>query len=116
MRKTQSQDSSLFASASGRKLLLAFLPAIFVGGVLTLIFLRLELFALFPTLWLSLYGAGVITAGAYSVKVIPLMGLLFIALGLAAGFSRINSDLLMGIGFGGLHLVFGTYIWNRHGG
>lgn len=116
IRKTQSQGSSLFASASGKKLLLAFLPAMFVGGVLTLIFLRQGLITLLPTLWLSLYGAAVITAGAYSVKVIPVMGILFIALGLAAGFSKINSDLLMGLGFGGLHLVFGTYIWNRHGG
>lgn len=107
-------------SHAGRKLILAFMPPIVVGGWLTAAaFLYGEpgvVPALVPGMWLGLYGAGVMTAGAYSVRVIPLMGAAFIALSAVALLLPQAGDLLLGAGMGGLHVVFGLVIWKRYGG
>jgi len=70
-----------------------------------------------PGLWLLLYGVGVTTAGAFSIRAVPLMGLGFIALGLIALFVPfVDGDLMMALGFGGLQVGFGLRIARRHGG
>jgi hypothetical protein len=113
--KAEKQGKPLW-STSGRKLLLAFLPAMVIGGVLTLaLYLRDDL-SLLPGLWLCLYGVAVMTAGAYSVRIIPLMGALFMLLGTAVLLAPLPPNLMLGLGFGGLHIVFGVLVWRRHGG
>jgi hypothetical protein len=68
-------------------------------------------------MWMILYGVAVITGGAFSVNVVPLMGVSFMALGIAALFSPQGwSNIYMGIGFGGLQIVFGAIIARRYGG
>ena len=113
--KTERQGKSLW-SASGRKLLLAFIPAMTIGGVLTLaLFLRNDL-SLLPGIWLGLYGAAVTTAGAHSVRVVPVMGIAFMVLGAAVLLLPLPPDLMLGVGLGGLHIVFGSVLWRNHGG
>ena len=70
-----------------------------------------------PGVWLLLYGTGVITGGMYSVKVVPIMGLCFMALGALALFSsHAFANWFMAVGFGGMHLVFGAIIVRKYGG
>ena len=102
---------------SGVRFLFGLGPPFFAAALLTFVLYRAGLFDLLPGLWLLLYGAGVVTAGAYSVRVVPAMGLCFMALGTAALVILIEAtDTVMAIGFGGLHLVFGAVIAWKHGG
>lgn len=113
--KARSQGESLLSS-TGKKLLFAFAPAMTVGGVLTLAFFLQGDLTWLPGIWLSLYGAAVMTAGAYSVVVVPIMGALFLILGSTVLLTNLPSGLAMGIGMGGLHIVFGIFIWRGYGG
>jgi hypothetical protein len=100
----------------GRKFALNFMPAIAAGAVLTVVLLQTGQTGLIPGTWLLLYGTGVFTGGAFSVRVVPAMGLAFMALGILAFAVPAWNDTLLVVGFGGLHIAFGAIIAWRYGG
>jgi hypothetical protein len=104
-------------SGPGRKFVLSLAPPLVAGAVLTLFLFRTGMEELLPGMWMLLYGAGIITAGAFSVGAVPAMGLCFMILGVAAlAAPAAWGDGWMAAGFGGLHVIFGTLIARRHGG
>ena len=93
------------------------MPPLLAGAVLTAVLVQAGSYMALPGLWLLLYGAAVVTGGAFSVRIVPGMGLCFMALGaisLLAPSAWGNWFLMLG--FGGLHILFGTIIARRHGG
>jgi hypothetical protein len=125
MRRRVSADGAQLISVPARRFLLGFWPAVFAGAVLTLALIDPATAGieprvadgLLPGLWLLLYGVGVTTAGAHSVRPVPMMGLAFIALGIVTLFVPVlDGDLMMALGFGVLQIGFGTVIARRHGG
>lgn len=101
----------------GRKFALSLCPAMIAGAVLTLMLYHNGLFALMPGVWLLLYGVAVVTGGAYSVNVVPIMGVSFMVLGAVALFSPFAwANWFMAAGFGVLQIAFGTVIARRYGG
>ena len=116
VRKAHVVNSPLL-SGPGRRFVLAFLPPIAVGGLLTFGLYFAQVQRLIPGTWLLMYGTGVITGGAFSVRIVPVMGLAFLALGAAALFGPQSwGNWYLAAGFGGLHIVFGAVIARRHGG
>ena len=104
-------------SGPARKVVLAFLPPMLVGALLTLVLVRADQAALLPGSWLLLYGTAVMAAGAHSVRIVPAMGACFLMLGAAALFCPPSiATLLMVLGFAGLHIGFGLAIARGHGG
>jgi hypothetical protein len=104
-------------SAPARRFVLSFAPPLIVGGLLTAVLYRAGIPAAIPGTWLLLYGTGVVTGGAFSVRVVPVMGLCFMFIGALALFCPLAwGTALLAAGFGGLHLIFGTIIARRYGG
>jgi hypothetical protein len=115
-RKARAREESLL-SKPGRKLAVNMSPPLFVGALLTVVLFRAGTVSAIPAVWLLLYGAGVVTGGAFSVQIVPVMGLCFMLLGAASAFLPwAQANALLAAGFGGLHVVFGFIIARRHGG
>jgi hypothetical protein len=104
-------------SAPARKFAFSFVPPLLAGGLLTLVLSKTDATSAIPGMWLLLYGTGVIAGGAFSVRLVPVMGAGFLVIGALALLTPLAwADLWLGAGFGGLHIVFGAMIARRHGG
>ncbi len=104
-------------SGPARKFVLSFSPPMIVGALLTLVMYRGGLVEAIPGMWLLLYGTAVVAGGAFSVQIVPVMGLCFMAVGVLALFTPMSwNQWIMGAAFGGLHIAFGIPIARRHGG
>lgn len=104
-------------SGPGRKFVLSFSPPMVVGALLTFVLYRAGLVEAIPGVWLLLYGTAVVAGGAFSVKIVPVMGICFMAAGVLALFSPVSwNDWILGAAFGGLHIAFGIPIARSYGG
>jgi hypothetical protein len=100
-----------------RKFAMSLIPPVAVAALLTLVLYRAGLWVVIPGMWLLLYGTGVVTGGAFSVSIVPVMGLCFMLEGAAGLFCPASwANALMAIGFGGFHIFFGIIIARRYGG
>jgi hypothetical protein len=114
--KAHRANSALF-SGPGRKFVLSFAPPIVVGGLLTFALFQADFLTALPGVWLLLYGTAIVTGGAFSVRIVPVMGLCLMMLGAAALIGPASwGDALMAAGFGVVQIGFGWWIARRHGG
>jgi hypothetical protein len=103
-------------SGPGRKFIAGFTPALLAGAVMTAVFYRAGISGFLPGVWLLLYGAAVLAGGSASVRIVPIMGACFMFVGTVALLLPGWNDVLLPVGFGGLHLIFGTVIAVKYGG
>jgi hypothetical protein len=104
-------------SGPARKFALGFTPPLVAGAALTAKLDAIGAVDLLPGVWLSLYGTAVIAGGAFSVRVVPVMGIAFLGMGLAALFTPPAwGNPWLAAGFGVMHIVFGAVIARRYGG
>lgn len=101
---------------SGQKFLLGFAPPALAAVVLTPALFAAGGEEAVAGTWLLLYGAATTTAGMFSVRALPAMGVALMVTGALALTFPEWRDIWLALGFGGLHVVFGLYIARRHGG
>lgn len=114
-RKARANRMAVFTPA-GRRFAVSFAVPLAAGALLTAGLYRHGAADMLPAVWLLLYGTGVVTGGAFSAGVVRVMGFCFIACGAAALLMPRVGDWLLGLGFGGLQIVFGIIIARRYGG
>ena len=98
-----------------RKFLLCLCPALFAGAVLTVVSWTASMTGIIPGMWLLLYGCAVLSAGTVTIagisRLIGVMGGLFAVLGVITFIlPGAAHTLMLGLGFGVLHIVFGILI------
>ncbi len=114
--KAHRANSALF-SGPGRKFVLSFAPPIAVGGLLTFTLFQAGFLTALPGVWLLLYGTAIVTGGAFSVRIVPVMGLCLMLLGAAALIGPASwGDAWMAAGFGIVQIGFGWWIAGHYGG
>lgn len=128
IRKAKAAQHPIGAGAF-RKFVIGLTPALFAGLIFTAALLQdgtyydkpasvTPLLTLsLPALWLVLYGVAIVSASANSIRILTWMGLCFMTLGTVSLVApALTPNLLMGLGFGGFHLIFGWIIARQHGG
>lgn len=114
--KAAKGDTSLL-SAPAMKFARAFAPPLAAGVAITVGLWRFGHFEAMVPAWMLTYGAAIVCGGAYSVRVVPVMGWCFMAMGavaflMPAGFG----NTYMAASFGLLHIIFGAVIAKKYGG
>lgn len=104
-----------------RRFVLCLCPALLAGGVLTGVLWQAGETRLIPGAWLLLYGCAVLSAtlmtAATMMRLIGVMGALFVLCSaLAFELPAHWHNIILGGGFGLLHLVFGLLIGRLDGG
>lgn len=118
-RQATQSGGLLFAPL--RKFLLCLCPSLLAGAVFTFLLWQGGLERYIPGTWLLLYGCAVIEAStatnSRNLRLIATMGGLFFVLGCVTyALPAATHNLLLGAGFGVLHLVFGTLIGRANHG
>lgn len=117
MRRKATRADVTLRGAAGRRFAFSLAAPLVAGAALTVGLWRHGAWSLMPSVWLLLYGTGVLTGGAFSVAPIQVMGLSFMVLGLVALVTPPSwGNVWLALGFGALQVGFGLYIAKRHGG
>ena len=97
-----------------RKFALGLFPALFCGAVMTAVHWSNGNLHAIPGTWLLLYGCALVSASVAATRMIAAMGAAFVALSLIALLAPDSLQmLLLGSGFGGLHMLFGFLIGRK---
>ncbi len=124
-RRQAIQDREPFWSPPARRISAAFIPPLTLGGCLGLGMLRLAndevpQFLMVPALWIALYGCALHSGGHFTANGLRRLAWLFIIPGCLAVPWFIYPrgvlpwqvpHIVMGAWFGGVHLVYGVYLY-----
>lgn len=112
-RKARRQGLSFWTSAS-RRMLWALAVPLLVAGIFCLGLVYHQLLWLVCPAMLTFYGLTLLNASRYTYRDLEYLGLCEMALGLLSLFLTGYSLLAWTIGFGVLHVVYGTVMWLKY--
>jgi hypothetical protein len=126
VRRQALKEGEPFWSPPTRRVTQAFVPALVAGAALGVMVMTAEkglepqAAALLPPLWMALYGCAIHAAGFFMRRGFKLFGWLFVGaasvlfLVIPASDELVSTTArhaMMGVFFGGLHLVYGIYLY-----
>lgn len=109
VKKANKNNESIWDTSS-RRLVLNFLIPLVVGGVYCLIILSQGRYGQTGGLMLIFYGLALVNASKYSLGNIKYLGYIQIVLGLIASYYPGYGFWLWVLGFGIMHIVYGTWM------
>jgi len=113
IRKAQKNNQAVWGSTS-RSLLLNMLLPLLTGGVLILILLDRGYYNVVSPLCLIFYGLSLVNASNFTFKDVRYLGLLEIILGLISACVPNYGLLFWALGFGVLHIVYGSIMYFKY--
>ena len=117
MTRKAARAGVTLSGSSARRFAVALAAPCVAGVALTYALWTIRSYSIMPPAWLLLYGAGVLTGGAFSVAPVRVIGGLFMLLGLVSVVTPPEwGNVWLGVGFGFLHVGSGIYIARHHGG
>jgi len=104
-------------SAPAKKMAFSFVPPLLAGVIAVLGLWKYGHYYQMAPICMVTYGAAVVCGGEFSVRIVPVMGWCFMLMGAITFALPISyGSLMMGLSFGGLHIIFGAIIARRYGG
>jgi hypothetical protein len=117
MWRKGSRAGTPFMSGAARRFFISYFAPLIAGAILTVAIVRGGTVEPLPSVWLLLYGVAFVSSGAFSLRVVPVMGICFMLFGLLAAFVPLAvGNLILGAAYGGLHIIFGLIIARNYGG
>lgn len=95
-------------------MLINFSIPMFAGGAYCFILFTQNHIELILPATLLFYGLALLNASKYTVEDIKYLGVLLVLLGLFASIYVDEALLLWGIGFGALHIVYGSFMYFKY--
>ncbi|HLD54359.1 MAG TPA: hypothetical protein VJA82_13705 [Sediminibacterium sp.] len=99
---------------TAKRMLINFSIPMFAGGAYCFILFTQNHIELILPATLLFYGLALLNASKYTVEDIKYLGVLLVLLGLFASIYVDEALLLWGIGFGALHIVYGSFMYFKY--
>jgi hypothetical protein len=112
-RKARKAGQKLWTNSTRRLLFHLMIPLVSGGIIILLLILRNKLDLVVPIM-LVFYGLSLVNAGKFTFSEIHYLGLTEIVLGILAGVFINHGLLFWTIGFGLMHIIYGTVMFYRH--
>ena len=104
------------ASPLGAHIILAALPAFVASLALTAFFALHGMVPYVWSIWMLTYGLAICAVGLFSVRPVSYLGAAFVLAGAVTLLLPVQDALfMMGLTFGGFHIVYGVLMAKRHG-
>jgi len=109
-KKAKKNNEKIWTSAS-KQLMSSFMIPMLAGGLFTLLLVYRGYYGLVAPITLIFYGLALINASKYTLSMIKYLGVVELVLGLLAMVFFGNGILFWMLGFGVLHIIYGTLIY-----
>jgi len=113
MRKAKQKGQPILSGTS-RSLLFHMAIPLITGGIFILIFVNDGYYGIVAPTSLIFYGLALVGASSFTFSMVKYLGLCEIALGLIAACLPMDGLLLWAIGFGVLHVVYGSLMYFKY--
>lgn len=112
-RNAKKQGLPIWSNTSKRLLISMAIPLV-AGGLFCLALLVHHVFALIAPATLIFYGLALINGSKYTLRDVYYLGLCEVVLGIAGAFLVGYGLLIWAIGFGVLHIIYGTVMYYKY--